>query len=171
MNEALPGTTGQIIANLDAFFSDPAQFLADQIVLQVANQTGSDPATVEGTLTLAWWTYALLNGINPDTDGDGQVALADAVTYGLLDRLPAWAVTGLNLGGDITSLITNMTVGGKLAISSVDPTGHLVGHWDWSEFLFRWRADATSCRIQSRLKTNPVIAYIESRVTQYNVAA
>ncbi|MBI3179288.1 MAG: hypothetical protein HYZ27_06475, partial [Deltaproteobacteria bacterium] len=177
LNEAL--IAQDAVADLDAFFHDPANVIARELVDFVAAQTGMSQNEVESTLTAAWVFYALMNGLAPDADGDGEM-LDDAVTYYLLDDMPAWVNDALLIGGDLTALLTDFSVGGKMHIASVDSAGALSGHWDWNEFLFNWRAgsgcDPTeTCCGRVRLSGQemglvPVAADFLGQVTALNTA-
>jgi hypothetical protein len=158
LTDTLPGVTGTIIADLDAFFHDPANVLAEILIDQVARRTGWsestprdgwDPDSVEGLLSGVWTTYYFMSeGLtgSPDVDGDGMY-VDDAMTYFLFDNLPEWVDDTLVVGGDLTRLVSNLDVGGDMAIESVvqgwDERGdvHLSmnGHWDWNSFLWQWR--------------------------------
>jgi hypothetical protein len=137
-HEALAGEAGQVVDDLNNLFLDPADVLADELVAMLADLTGIDLGTLEGTLSAAWVFVALDEGLDPDLDGDGEF-VDDAITNLLLDDAPDWFYDGLTVGGDVTELMKNMTVGGRLQITAVDEAGTLQGHWDWSEILFLWR--------------------------------
>jgi hypothetical protein len=128
-NEALPGSAGEIISDLNDFFLDPANLLADQLMTFVTAQTGVSRLVFESVLRVAGVT---------DADGDGGV-IDDAIQTELLDSMPPWFADGLTVGGDVTSVVTNMTVGGKLQIVTVDAAGNFTGNWGWNDFLFTWR--------------------------------
>ncbi len=145
-DEALPGQIGAVINELNGFFLDPANTLADYLVYYAVDLTGGDPtnptelAEMEDDLGDAWTIFAVaFLGINdPDVDNDGK-RLDDAVQLALLDQAPAWVETGLTAGGDITELVKNLTVGGKLHVTSVDGQGNFAGDWGWGDFVLQWR--------------------------------
>jgi hypothetical protein len=83
-----------------------------------------------------------------DVNGDGRVTIGDAVQGAVIGNLPPWVTSGLMIGGDVTSIMTNLTVGGKLQIVTADAAGNFTGNWAWNDFLFTWRnGEVPACDI------------------------
>ena len=45
----------------------------------------------------------------------------------------------MSIGGDVTDLVNNLRVGGKMDIINATAEGQLSGNWGWDDFLFTWR--------------------------------
>lgn len=141
LHDALPPPADDVVERLDAFFFDPAGILAGYLVDGVAQATGVAPDTISGALVAAWSVYALGQELEPDLDADDQY-IDDPIDYFLLDNMPAWALDGITIGGDLTTLLARTAVGGTFEISGVDASGAFNGRWDWSDFMFTWRVGA-----------------------------
>ncbi|MBI5510058.1 MAG: hypothetical protein HY903_14975 [Deltaproteobacteria bacterium] len=140
-NQAFPGSTGAVIDELGGFFLDPANVIATELVTLLADQLGWTPADVERALAFGWISYATLVAdpvLPTDADHDSQV-IDDAVQWAILDQMPGWVNNALTVGGDLTELMRNLTVGGDLKILTASSSGAVTGHWSWSDFLFMWR--------------------------------
>jgi hypothetical protein len=145
-DEALPGRVGEVVSELENFFLDPADVLGEQLVAGVSDVVGIDPDDATAGLTTAWVLYALFQDppLPIDEDGDGDM-VDDAVRYFVLDKMPGWVGDSINIGGDLTGMLTDFHTGGTLEITSANvasgiTTGAIVGRWDFQDFLFRWRA-------------------------------
>lgn len=140
LSEALPGEAGATVSLISSILEDPASYLADQVYAAAQTQLGLSQGGVEALVLL----YDALNDnvTFPDTDGDGKV-LDDAVTQQIEAFAPPWVINTIQVGADLTQLLTNFTVGGPLEITNAVETGEgaygLTGTWQWSDFLFRWR--------------------------------
>jgi len=115
--EALPEPYASNVERISSFFSDPGTFIATEI--------------------------ATAMGLDPNSSDFVEAALADLVISSVAgfvnDNLPGWAMDALTIGGDLTGLLTDLKIGGKLDIQDVTDTGTLTGHWDWTDFLWQWR--------------------------------
>jgi hypothetical protein len=141
LQEALPGVAGDVISTVDELLSNPADALAETLAETLATYTNQSIETARSLLSAAWVLYALQSGEPLDGDNDGQV-LDDALTFAIFDRLPSWAVTGINTGAGLTQLLTHMTVGGKLSITEVldeQADGRLL----FTDYMFIWRGNRT----------------------------
>ncbi|MCK5688406.1 hypothetical protein KAI87_04000, partial [Myxococcota bacterium] len=140
-NEALPGDMGQVISDLNDLFFDPAGVLANYMVVEIADYFTSDPANpttpaeARAIIELGWVTWA--DQATEEAYGTDVEAM---MQYIIDDNAPDWLINLTLAGGDLTSLFTNLTVGGDFEIQSVNSDDlSFEGRWDWNDFVYNWR--------------------------------
>ncbi len=135
LNETLPGVAGTVVDEVGNFFHDPAELMLRYLGLALEQYVGLDPTYWDLGLMLA----ASTAGYNAADFDSNEHMVAQFIYDNLLDRLPEWVDDGMSIGGDVTDLVNNLQVGGKMDILNATAEGQLNGNWGWDDFLFTWR--------------------------------
>ena len=135
LNETLPGVAGTVVNEVGNFFHDPAELMLRYLGLALEQYVGLDPTYWDLGLMLA----ATSAGYSAADFESNEHMVAQFIYDNLLDRLPEWVDDGMSIGGDVTDLVNNLRVGGKMDIVNATAEGQLNGNWGWDDFLFTWR--------------------------------
>lgn len=137
LSEGLPPPVDQVVAYLDGFFTHPATFIRQQIITILGSRNPLGDAFVGAMLDAA--ASAALSTTSADVDHNGAVSFAEAINY-VFHVTPSWVGEGFTISGDLTNVLTNLTMGGVMEINYASTTlGAMGGHWTWQDFLLRWR--------------------------------
>lgn len=135
LNETLPGVAGTVVDEVGNFFHDPAELMLRYLGIALEQYVGLDPTYWDMGLMLA----ATAAGYNASDFDSNEHMVAQFIYDNLLDRMPEWANDGMSIGGDVTDLVNNLRVGGRMHIVNASAEGQLNGNWGWDDFLFTWR--------------------------------
>ncbi len=136
--EGLPEPADEIFGQISDFFISPGDLIVDLILDEILPSSGLERLLAETAINSAA-NMAYGNTPGADFDHNGRVSFGEAFSYQFFRISPPWLDEGFNLGGDVTAILADMTVGGKLHIDGLTSEGGVRGHYTYDDYLFRWR--------------------------------
>ena len=130
--DAIPGTVGDVIRNIDALFNDTGNWLIDRI---------QDGIQLFASSVLGFVGDLLGRAVNWVVDRFFQDVLANAIDNWIDSSAPDWLKDFFVIGRDLLQVVNNLEVLSLMTFDKVASDFRLAGETTWAGVALYWRID------------------------------